>query len=182
MKAKDIIRIFESFEDDTEDDKLTDSEMVKGILKELDNRKVRDLWKTMDGYDGRDYMEFKGSVLEYYLGTKKTAAYLLEQLEEFTRDNRDRQMTTLRCLARYQSRFKSIALWLEENDIISTDDKEELFWSGLPKNIRRLIRLDLDMHSKVEFPSMKQAARSARQERPPRHPGHDRRGRQGTAV
>ena len=43
MKAKDVVRLFERFEDDTEDDELTESEMVKGILKELDNRKVRDL-------------------------------------------------------------------------------------------------------------------------------------------
>jgi len=50
MKVKDVVQIFETFEDDTEDDELTDSEKVKGILKEIDDRRVRDLWKTMDGF------------------------------------------------------------------------------------------------------------------------------------
>ena len=160
MKAKDIIRIFESFEDDTEDDELTDSEMVKGILMDLDDRKDRSLWKTMEGYDKRDYMMFKGSVLQYYLGTKKTATYLLEQLEEFTQDSWDRRLT-LRCLSNYQSRFASKAQWLKDKDVISKDEFDEYFWCGLPKYIRRLVRQDLDMPSKAEIPTMKQATRSA---------------------
>ena len=106
------------FEDDTEDVDLSDSEMVKGIVMDLDDRKVRDLWKTMDGYDERDYMRFKGSVLEYYLGTKKTATYLLEQLEEFVYDSRDQRLT-LQCLSDYQSCFRPMALWLENNSVIS---------------------------------------------------------------
>ena len=117
---------------------MTDSEKVKGVVKELDDRKVRDLWKTMDDYDERDYMEFKGSVLEYYLGTKKTATYLLEQLEEFIYDSQDQRLT-LRHLSNYQFHFTSIALWLKDNDVISTDELHEYFWSGLPKDIRRLI-------------------------------------------
>ena len=161
MKAKDVVRLFERFEDDTEDDELTDSEKVKGIVMDLDDRKDRDLWKTMDGYDEREYMEFKGSVLEFYLGTKKTAAYLLEQLEDLIDDTRDQRMT-LRRLSKYQSRFQLLALWLKNNDVISRDELDEYFWHGLPKDIRRSIRHDLDMHSKADFPSMKQAARSAR--------------------
>ena len=166
MKAKDVMRIFEVFENDTEDDELTDSEMVKEILKEIDDRKTRDLWKTMDGYDDRDYMMFKGSVLEYYLGTKKTATYLLEQLEEFVYDSRDQRLTLQR-LSDYQSRFRPMALWLEDNSVISMDDVDEYFWCGLPKDIRRSIRLDLDMPSKADFPSM------GAPERSPRYPGHD---------
>src|SRR5882757_10578958 len=161
MKAKDVVKVFESFEDETEDDELMDLEKVKGVLRSLDDRKDRNLWKTMDGYDEKDYMTFKGSVLEFYLGTKKTATYLLEQLEEFTHDNRDRRMTPQR-LFQYQSHFKPIALWLEENNIISTKELDEYFWYGLPKDIRKSIRQDLDMHSKADIPSMKQAFRSAR--------------------
>src|SRR5882757_7411091 len=161
MKEKDVVKVFESFEDETEDDKLMDSEKVKGVLRNLDDRKVRSLWKTMDGYDEKDYMTFKGSVLEFYLGTKKTAKYLLEQLEEFTHSNRDRRTTPQR-LFQYQSHFKPIALWLEENNIISTKELDKYFWYGLPKDIRRLIRQDLDMHSKADIPSMKQASKSAR--------------------
>src|SRR5882757_5001952 len=161
MKAKDVVKVFESFEDETEDDELMDLEKVKGVLRSLDDRKDRNLWKTMDGYDEKDYMTFKGSVLEFYLGTKKTATYVLEQLEEFTHDNRDRRMTPQR-LSQYQSHFKPIALWLEENDIISTKELDEYFWYGLPKDIRKSIRQDLDMRSKADIPSIKQASKSAR--------------------
>jgi len=55
MKAKDAVKVFELFENDVEHDDLTDSERVKGIVKELDDRKDRSLWKTMDGYDERDF-------------------------------------------------------------------------------------------------------------------------------
>jgi hypothetical protein len=51
---------------------------------------------------------------------------------------------------------------LEENDIISTKERDEYFWYGLPKDIRRSIREDLDMHSKADIPSMKQASKSTR--------------------
>lgn len=160
MKAKDVVKVFKEFEDDIEDDELMDSEKVKGVLNFVD-RKDQILWKTMDGYDERDYMQFKGSVLEFYLGTKKTAGYLFNQLKNLTEDTRDHRMTP-RCLANYHFRFKPLALWLEESDVISTDELDEYFWCGLPKAIRRLIREDLDMYSKEEIPSMKQAFRSAR--------------------
>ena len=161
MKAKDVLRLFEMFEDDMEDRQLTDSEKVKGIVKEVDDRRVWDLWKTLDGYDKRDYMEFKESVLKFYLGSKKMVTYLFEQLKELSQNSRDQRMS-LAHLARYHSCFKPMALGLEDNDIISMDDMDEYFWTGLPKYIRRLVRQDLDMPSKKEFPSMKQAFRSAR--------------------
>jgi len=50
MKAKEVVRLFEAFEDDIEGEELTDSEMVKGVLREIDDRRVRDLWKTLDGF------------------------------------------------------------------------------------------------------------------------------------
>jgi len=52
MKARDAVEAFESFEDDLDYDELTDSEKVKGVLKELDDKRVRDLWKTLDGFSG----------------------------------------------------------------------------------------------------------------------------------
>ena len=106
-------------------------------------------------------MEFKGSVLEYYLGAKKTKTYLLEQLEDLIDETRDQRMN-LHHLSDYQSRFKLLALWLKDNDVISRDELDDYFWCGLPKDVRRLIRRDLDIGSKEDFPMMKQAARSAR--------------------
>ena len=92
MKPREVIEIFEDFEGNTEDD-LTDSEKVKGVLKDVEDKKVRSLWKTFDGYDKKDFMVFKGSVLEYYLGAKKTAKYLLDQLEDFSEENKAQCMT-----------------------------------------------------------------------------------------
>src|ERR1700678_4082933 len=79
MKSKEVISIFEDFE---EDEDLTYYEKVKGVLKDVEDKKVWSLWKTFDGYDEKDFMVFKGSVLEYYLGAKKTAKYFLDQLED----------------------------------------------------------------------------------------------------
>ena len=138
MKAKDILQLFEMFEDDMEDEQLTDSKKVKGILKEVDDKRVRDLWKSMNGYDERDYMQFKGSVLKYYLGSKKTAKYLLNQQEDLVNDTRDQRMMLQR-LAKYHSHFKPMAQWFRDNDVISTDETHEYFWTGLPKVIRWLI-------------------------------------------
>jgi len=71
MKSREVIDIFEDFEEDA-DDGLMDSEKVKGVLKDVVDKQVRSFWKTLDGYDKQDYMTFKGSVLEHYLGTRKT--------------------------------------------------------------------------------------------------------------
>ena len=105
MKSKAVVRIFESFEDDIEGDDLTDSEKVKEVLRYVDDREDQCLWKSMDGYDERDYMEFKGSVLGHYLGTRKTTKYYLEQLKELSDRNKARQMT-LRRLTKFYSHFK----------------------------------------------------------------------------
>jgi len=87
MKPREVIAIFEDFEEDA-DDELTDSEKVKEVLKDVDDKQVRSFWKTLDGYEERDYMMFKGSVLEHYLGTRKTTKYFLEQLKELSDDNK----------------------------------------------------------------------------------------------
>ena len=34
-----------------EDKDLMDSGKVKGVLEDVDDRKVQSLWKTLDGYD-----------------------------------------------------------------------------------------------------------------------------------
>ena len=94
MKAKDVVKVFEIFEDNTEDDELTDSEKVKGVLKDVDDRQVRRFWRTLEGYDEKDYMMFKGSVLENYLGARKTTKYFLKQLKGLSDDNKTRQMTS----------------------------------------------------------------------------------------
>jgi len=110
MKARDAVEVFESFEDDVDHDDLTDSEKVKEILRYVDDRKDRCFWKSMDGYDERDYMVFKGSVLEHYLGIRKTTRYYLEQLKELSDRYKARQMT-LRRLTNFYSHFSPIVLW-----------------------------------------------------------------------
>jgi hypothetical protein len=136
MKPREVIVIFEDFED--ADDGLTDSERVKEVLKDVDDKQVRSFWKTLDGYEERDYMTFKGSVLEHYLGTRKATKYFLEQLKELSDDNKTRRVSLHR-LTDYYSRFLPIVLWLEDKEIISPSETDEYFWYGLPKKIQRRI-------------------------------------------
>ena len=125
MKPREVIAIFEDFEEDA-DDELTDSEKVKEVLKDVDDKQVRSFWKTLEGNKERDYMMFKGSVLERYLGTRKTTKYFLEQLKELSDDNKARQVS-LRRLTDYYSRFSPIVLWLEDKEIISPSETDEYF-------------------------------------------------------
>src|SRR5271168_4293111 len=154
MKAKEVISIFEDFEEDVEDEDLTDYEKVKGVLKDVEDKKVQSLWKTFDGYDEKDFMVFKGSVLEYYLGAKKTAKYFLDQLEDLSEENEARCMT-LRRLTDYYSSFSPIALWLEDKEVISRSEADEYFWFGLPKRIRKMVRQELGLDATI--PSRKRA-------------------------
>ena len=154
MKAKEVISIFEDFEEDVEDEDLTDYEKVKGVLKDVEDKKVRSLWKTFDGYDEKDFMVFKGSVLEYYLGAKKTAKYFLDQLEDLSEEN-EAQCMTLRRLTDYYSSFSPIALWLEDKEVISRSEADEYFWFGLPKRIRKMVRQELGLDATI--PLRKQA-------------------------
>ena len=158
MKAREVIEIFEDFEEEVKDEDLTDLEKVKGVLKDVDDRKVRSLWKSFDGYDERDYMMFKGSVLEYYLGMKKTTKYFLKQLEELSDRNQSQQIT-LRQLTNFYSCFSLIVLWLEDEEIISTSETNEYFWYGLPKKIQKSITQELGLGKTI--PLMKQAFKEA---------------------
>ena len=158
MKAKDVISIFEDFEEDVEDEDLTDYEKVKGVLKDVEDKKDRSLWKTFDGYNEKDFIEFKGSVLEYYLGAKKTEKYFLAQLEDLSEENEARHMT-LRRLTNYYSSFSPIVLWLEDKEVISRSEADEYFWFGLPKRIRKLVRRELGLDATI--PPMRQAFKKA---------------------
>ena len=158
MKAREVLEIFEAFEEDIEDEDLTDSEKVKGVLKDVDDRKVQSLWKSFDGYDERDYMMFKGSVFEYYLGTKKTTRYFFEQLEELSDEIRSRRVT-IRRLTDFYAQFSPIVLWLEDKEIISTSETNEFFWDGLPRSIRKSITRELGLGTKI--PLMKRAFKEA---------------------
>src|SRR5271168_1810281 len=156
MKPREVIAIFE---EDVEDKDLTDYEKVKGVLKDVEDRKVRSLWKTFDGYDEKDFMVFKGSVLEYYLGAKKTAKYFLDQLEDLSEDNEARCMT-LRRLTDYYSSSSPIVLWLEDKEVISRSEADEYFWFGLPKRIRKMVRQELGLDATI--PSRKRAFKVTR--------------------
>ena len=159
MKPRDVIEIFEDFEEDADDEDLTDWEKMKEVLKYVADRKTRNLWKSFDGYDEEDYMMFKGSVFEYYLGTKKTTRYFFEQLEELLDEIRSRHVT-IRRLTDFYAQFSPIVLWLEDKEIISTSETNEFFWDGLPKSIRKLIAQRMDLGTTI--PSMKRAFKKAR--------------------
>lgn len=158
MKPREVIAIFEDFEGDA-DDELTESEKVKEVLKDVDDKQVRNFWKTLDGYKERDYMMFKGSVLEHYLGTRKTTKYFLEQLRELSDDNKTRRVS-LRRLTDYYSRFSPIVLWLEDKEIISPSETDEYFWYGLPKKIQKRILRQPDSKDQM-IPPMKRAFKKA---------------------
>jgi hypothetical protein len=78
MKSRKVIAIFKDFEEDVEDEDLVDFEKMKGVLKDVEEKKVRSLWKTFDGYDEKNFMVFKESVSEYYLVVKETTRYFLD--------------------------------------------------------------------------------------------------------
>ena len=143
MKPGKVIAIFKDFEQDA-DDGLTDSERVKGVPKDVDDKQVRSFWKTLDGYDEWDYIMFKGSVLVHYLGTRKTMKYFLEQLKELSDDNKARRVSLQR-LTDYYSCFSPIVLWLEDQEFISPLETDEYFWYGLPKKIQRRILRQSDL-------------------------------------
>src|ERR1700678_4014225 len=151
MKPREVIAIFE---EDVEDKDLTDYEKVKGVLKDVEDKKVWSLWKTFDGYDEKDFMVFKGSVLEYYLAAKETAKYFLDQLEDLLEENKARCMT-LRRLTDYYSSFSPIALWLDDKEVISRSEADEYFWFGLPKIIQKMVRQELGLDATI--PSRKRA-------------------------
>jgi hypothetical protein len=56
---------------------------------------------------------------------------------------------------------KNVVRIFEAFEDDTEDDVNRYFWQGLPKDIRRSIQHDLNMHSKADFSSMKQATRSA---------------------
>ena len=150
MKPGKVIAIFKDFEQDV-DDSLMDSERVKGVLKDVDDKQVWSFWKTLDGYDEQDYIMFKGSVLVHYLGTRKAMKYFLEQLKELSDDNKARRVS-LQWLTDYYSHFSPIVLWLEDQEFISPSETDKYFWYGLPKKIQRRILRQSDLTDQMILP------------------------------
>jgi hypothetical protein len=155
MKADKVIEVFKCIEEDLEEGDLEWSEMVKKALRYVSKDKTQKLWKSIDGYNEKDYVTFKESVLEHYLGCKKTAKHFLWQLEDITEENKSRWVT-LWWLAAYHTSFLPIALWLEDSDVISKSEKNKYFWFGLPRSFQRLVFKKLDLDDE-EVPAVKWA-------------------------
>ncbi|KAJ3884972.1 hypothetical protein GG344DRAFT_59937 [Lentinula edodes] len=69
----------EEFEGHAVAQELTDDEKVRSILKYVDGM-TRSYWKTLDGYEERDWVKMKTELFDAYPGAKKGHRYTVKGL------------------------------------------------------------------------------------------------------
>ncbi|KAG2050287.1 hypothetical protein BDR06DRAFT_892090 [Suillus hirtellus] len=137
-ETSELLEFFELFEDLASTYSLTSADKCKCLVRCV-NLPMKRFWITLTGYESRDYAAFKKSILDQYSGASKGQRYTVRELKRIVVNQADSNVNTEKELIQYYSQFCAIAVWLVNNNKISTRDQDKYFWQGLPIHARRQI-------------------------------------------
>jgi len=143
-ETSDLLDFFELFEDLALACGLTDAEKCKLLVRYVDQATKR-FWVTLAGYESKNFVTFKASILEQYPGAEKGVHYTIRDLERAVLSSGDGDISTETELLQYYRQFRPIAHWLVTNGKITTRERDRYFWQGLPTATRRAIDRRLEV-------------------------------------
>ena len=107
---------------------LTDEQKVKKIVLYI-NRSERDLWRTLEGYESRNWAEFRRSVEDMYLGGPSRRRSK-QQLYDFVKFSMKLYMKGEDDVYRYYQQFQMLSLRLLDLRRLSEEERDMMFWLG----------------------------------------------------
>ncbi|KIJ65376.1 hypothetical protein HYDPIDRAFT_167090 [Hydnomerulius pinastri MD-312] len=142
--TSELLEFFDYFEDLASACSLTDADKCKVIVRYVDKTTKR-FWITLTGYENHDYKTFKDSILAQYPGAKKGIKYNRRDLELVVESPSNEDISTETEIHHYYRKFRPVAVWLVANKKISTHERDQYFWQGLPVSVRRSIDRRLEL-------------------------------------
>ncbi|KAG1899571.1 uncharacterized protein F5891DRAFT_1189731 [Suillus fuscotomentosus] len=117
-ETSELVDFFELFEDLATSCTLTDEQKCKAIVCYTDVL-TKCFWVMLTGYESKDFMIFKQSILAKYLHANQGTHYMIRDLERVVLNTVDSDISTETELLQYYCQFHPIAVWLETNSKIS---------------------------------------------------------------
>jgi len=164
--VEELLEFFTQFEEAADDCQLDSAEKSKVVVRYTE-KEIGRFWKSLKGFDDKDYDELKKSIIAEYPGAEKGEKYTQRQLERLTEKAVGKKIRSERDLTGYYAKFRPIAVWLEKKKIISDNEKNKYFWYGLHEKARRKITRRLDIEdpnrSRDKPPKMEDVLKAGRQ-------------------
>ncbi|KAJ3843698.1 hypothetical protein F5878DRAFT_527272 [Lentinula raphanica] len=134
-----VLRDFiEEFETCANDQELTGEEKVRAITKYVDSS-TKKYWKTLEGYEFRNWDKLKDDLYDAYPGSKKGHRYNLKGLRKLAEKNGESRIEEEADLIDYARNFRVISKPLIADKKLTEVEADRYFWYGLHKRDRKAI-------------------------------------------
>ncbi|KAJ3816998.1 hypothetical protein F5880DRAFT_1493584, partial [Lentinula raphanica] len=133
--ASMLKEFLEDFEADAAAQELTDEEKVRMVLKYVDSE-TKGFWKTMEGYESKDWEKLKKELMHAYPEAKKSHRYTKKSLKKIAEANKKHRFDSQDDFSRYYRQFQNISKVLKADRRITEDEINTHFWKGIHKTDR----------------------------------------------
>ena len=134
---------------------LTDQQKVEAVIRYIPFA-LRDLWKSLDGYQAQDWTDLKADLLGIYDGTSALSRHSEQKLLEFVRESSKSRMNDEGDVLQYYRHFLVLSKPLLDSHRLTTGERDKAFWRGFHSRDRaemysRLIAKHPDQPAGVYF-------------------------------
>ncbi|KAG6820476.1 hypothetical protein H0H93_016772, partial [Arthromyces matolae] len=163
----ELLDFFETFEDLAKEYSLSDAEKCKHVVK-YGSKQVRRFWASLEAYKKEDWAKFKEAIMEEYPGAKKGERYTFYKLESIVEKQSTHRIKSDRDMVKYYTKFRPVALALQEGGRISSHERDRMFWRGLHYKSQRRIMKRLEVVDGKDFdrakvPTMERVVEAGKQ-------------------
>jgi hypothetical protein len=123
---EDFLRDFEELANSCQ---LTGPQKVEKILRYIPSSQ-RNHWKSFDGYDTRDWDEFRRSLEEIYDPVSTASLYSQQKLYDFVKYSARTRATGQSDVIQYYRRFMMLSKPLITSDRLTREERNRAFWLG----------------------------------------------------
>jgi hypothetical protein len=141
-KVRHLEDFFAVFEAAATDCTVMDGDKAKTALKYVKKSRDRELWRSMEGYEGTGvtYTKWKEAVMCMYAPQEKKQQARFTQLQEFIHENEYDCISSENELMMYYCKYILIVSPLVSNGTITNSQQNLYFWQGLhPKTRKELL-------------------------------------------
>jgi hypothetical protein len=132
-KGKELEDFWAMFEALADGCNVEDKDKAKTVLRYVKRREDRELWRSMDGFEGMGatYVKWKEAVINAYALEEREFQRSFGDLLDFVKDSAYNRISTKKELSSYYCKYLVIANPLTKEKTITKDQKNLYFWKGL---------------------------------------------------
>ena len=134
---------------------LSDRQKVETVIRYIP-LPLRDLWKSLDGYLARDWIDLKLTIEEIYDDTSALSRHSEQKLLDFVRQSSKSRMSNEEDVLQYYRHFLVLSKPLLDSHRLTSGERDRSFWRGFHSRDRaemyaRLIAKHPDQPAGVHF-------------------------------